>query len=67
MIGVVLNGPMLGAVDRIAWEMIEGERSRRGLPSLAETGREPTWIETASKLGLGVADRGRISMHEVEG
>jgi uncharacterized protein (DUF362 family) len=53
------------AVDRIAWEMIEQERSRRGMPSLAEDGREPTWIATAARLGLGEAERSRIDLREV--
>lgn len=53
------------AVDRIAWEMIEAERARRGLPTLAEEGREPVWIAAAAELGLGTADRGRIDVVEV--
>ncbi len=53
------------AVDRIAWEMIEAGRARRGLPSLAEEEREPRWIMTAGALGLGVADRDRIDLREV--
>jgi uncharacterized protein (DUF362 family) len=53
------------AIDRIAWEMIERERSRRGLPSLVEDGREPTWIATAARLGLGEAERSRIDLREV--
>lgn len=53
------------AVDRIAWAMIEEERSRRGLPTLAGDGREPTWISQAARLGLGEAERSRIDLREV--
>lgn len=53
------------AVDRIAWELIETERARRGMPSLAEDKREPTWIARAAGLGLGEADRSRITLKEV--
>jgi hypothetical protein len=41
------------ACDRVAWSLIEDERARRGLPSLAEVQREPRWIESAAHLGLG--------------
>jgi len=44
------------ACDRIAWQWIEDERSRRGLPSLSEAGRAPRWIETAARLELGRCD-----------
>jgi uncharacterized protein (DUF362 family) len=53
------------AVDRIAWEMIEEERARRGLPSLVEDKREPTWIAAAGRLGLGEPERARIDLREV--
>jgi uncharacterized protein (DUF362 family) len=53
------------AVDRIAWEMIEKERARRGLKSLAEDDREPTWIAAAGRLGLGEPERARIEVREV--
>ena len=53
------------AVDRIAWEMVEAERARRGLPTLAEEQREPKWIATAGALGLGAAERERIDLREV--
>ena len=52
------NDPV--AVDRIGWEMIENQRAKHGLPSLAEEKREPKYIFTAEKLGLGIADLDRI-------
>ncbi len=54
------------AIDTIAWEMIERERARRGLPTLAAVEREPTWIATAGGLGLGEAKRERITVREVD-
>jgi len=41
------------ACDQVAASIIDRERSRRGLPSLAEDGRDPTWLTTAANLGLG--------------
>jgi uncharacterized protein (DUF362 family) len=41
------------ACDQVAWELLEAERRRRGLPSLEETERCPHWIATAARLGLG--------------
>jgi uncharacterized protein (DUF362 family) len=43
------------ACDRVAWDLIEEERARRGQPSLAEAQREPRWIASAARLGLGRA------------
>ncbi len=40
-------------VDQLAWDLIEGERAARGLARLAEEHREPAWIATAARLGLG--------------
>jgi uncharacterized protein (DUF362 family) len=41
------------AVDQAAWDLIEAERAARGLPRLAEEQREPAWIATAARMGLG--------------
>jgi uncharacterized protein (DUF362 family) len=41
------------AVDRVAWDLIEGRRAAVGLPRLAEAQREPAWIATAARMGLG--------------
>jgi uncharacterized protein (DUF362 family) len=53
------------AMDTVGWEIIEAERKRHGLPSLAEAKREPTYIDTAAKRGLGTADRERIEVRTV--
>ncbi len=55
------------AADVIALEWIAAERARRGLPSLADEKRFPSWIETAARLGVGAGERGRIELVEVEG
>ncbi|MCK4306287.1 MAG: DUF362 domain-containing protein, partial [Candidatus Eisenbacteria sp.] len=51
------------ACDRVAWDTIEKERAGRGLPSLTEAKREPTWIQTAAGYGLGRAED--IDLREV--
>ena len=48
------------AVDVWAWEVIDAERRRRGLPSLAEAGRPPRFLATAAGHGLGVAEADEI-------
>lgn len=44
------------AADAWAWKVIDAERSRRGLPTLAEAKRPPRFIATAARYGLGVGD-----------
>lgn len=41
------------AADAVGWRLVEKLRSDRGLPSLDEEGREPTYLKTAEALGLG--------------
>ncbi|HEX2694273.1 MAG TPA: DUF362 domain-containing protein [Acidobacteriota bacterium] len=54
------------ATDAVGWRFIESLRAKKGLPSLAEEHREPSYLATAEKLGLGTADPSRISLVEVE-
>ncbi|HEX7343939.1 MAG TPA: DUF362 domain-containing protein [bacterium] len=56
------NDPV--ALDRIGWKLIEDLRKAKGLPSLAEAKREPTYIHTAVGLGLGVDDLEKIQFRE---
>lgn len=49
------------AVDRVGWELIEQKRRESDLPSLKDAGREPTYIATADRKGLGVGRLGDIS------
>ncbi len=50
------------AADTFGWEAIEQQRSERGLPTLCEAKREPTYIRTAEELGLGIGGRDRIEV-----
>ena len=43
------------ALDFAGWEIIDSLRREMGLPTLAEAGREPAYIRTAARLGLGRA------------
>lgn len=54
------------AADAVGWRLIEQLRSRKGLPSLKEEGREPVFLGSAEKLGLGHADAKSIEVIEVE-
>jgi uncharacterized protein (DUF362 family) len=53
------------AVDAVGREVLEARRKEVGLPPLAAEGREPKYIAGAARLGLGVADLGRIERVEV--
>lgn len=53
------------ALDRIGWNLIEETRRKKGLPSLTEAKREPAYIRTAAKLGLGRDDLAKIEFSEV--
>jgi uncharacterized protein (DUF362 family) len=53
------------AVDAVGRQILEARRKEVGLPPLAAEGREPGHIAGAAKLGLGVADLGRIERVEV--
>jgi len=48
------NGLLVGqdpvAIDQIGWNIIEEKRKEKGLKSLKEEGREPTYIATAADL-----------------
>ena len=50
------------AVDSVGWQIIENLRAKKGLPLLKEEGREPVYIRSAEKLGLGIADWERIQI-----
>jgi len=54
------------AADAVGWRLIERLRSKKGLPSLKEEGREPVFLTTAQKLGLGRADSDSIEVIEDE-
>jgi uncharacterized protein (DUF362 family) len=52
------------AADFVGWNLIETLRRAKGLPTLAEDGRPPSYIKTAERLGLGRATPGNIQIIE---
>lgn len=54
------------AADSIGWEIIEKLRAKKGLPSLKEENREPVYLFTAEKMGLGIAKKAKIQIIEEE-
>jgi uncharacterized protein (DUF362 family) len=52
------------AADFIGWQIIERLRKTQGLPTLAEDNREPLYIRTASRMGLGRAALNDIQLIE---
>jgi uncharacterized Fe-S center protein len=53
------------ALDTVAWRTIEEKRQQLGLKTLAAEQREPKWIASASKLGLGENRFERIEVVDV--
>jgi uncharacterized protein (DUF362 family) len=53
------------AMDVIGLGVIEKWRRENGLPPLADSERAPSYIRTAGDLGLGVFDKNRIALREV--
>jgi len=53
------------ALDSVSWQFVEEKRRQKGMASLREAGREPSYIRTAERLGLGIADPLRIEIVEV--
>jgi uncharacterized protein (DUF362 family) len=53
------------ALDLSGWTIIDSLRREMGLPSLAEAGREPAYILTAGRRGLGRADQRLIRRIEL--
>ncbi|MCX6568232.1 MAG: DUF362 domain-containing protein [Candidatus Aminicenantes bacterium] len=52
------------AADSVGWRIIERLRADGGLPALKEEGREPAYLATAEKMGLGRAGLGSIETVE---
>jgi uncharacterized protein (DUF362 family) len=50
------------AADLWAWQVIEAERSRRGMPTLEEAGRPVRFLATAARHGLGVDDPEKLRL-----
>ncbi|MBC8359755.1 MAG: DUF362 domain-containing protein [Candidatus Aminicenantes bacterium] len=54
------------AADFIGWQIIKKLRAEKGLPSLREEKREPAYLKTAEKMGLGKANHKEIKIIEEE-
>ena len=54
------------AVDAVGWKLIENLRAKKGLPSLSEERREPTYLQTAENSGLGLAHFDNIEIIQEE-
>ncbi len=48
------------ALDRVGWELIEKTRKDNDFPTLKEAGREPVYIMTAGKKGIGCSQLDKI-------
>jgi uncharacterized protein (DUF362 family) len=53
------------ALDALGADLVEKARARFGLKSLADEGRPPAYIQAAADLGVGIADRDKISLREI--
>lgn len=58
--GGILVGRDPVALDRIGWDIIEKKRLEKKLPTLKAAKREPIYIQTAARLGLGEGDISKI-------
>ncbi len=54
------------AADFVGWQVVEKLRAKKGLPSLKEENREPIYLRTAEKMGLGKANPAEIQVIEEE-
>ncbi len=61
-LGLVAASTDQVAADLWAWQVIEAERARRGLPTLDAAGRPVRYLATAARHGLGVADPQRLKL-----
>ena len=63
--GTVLASRDPVALDTVAWRIIDEQRLKLGLQSLASEKREPKWIAAAAALGLGEHRSDRIKLVDV--
>ena len=56
----------LVAADTVGLGILEDLRAKRELPPLAKVGMSPTYLLTASKMGLGVSDRAGMDVVTIE-
>ncbi|HMR77532.1 MAG TPA: DUF362 domain-containing protein [Polyangiaceae bacterium] len=67
----ILHGAVYVATDPVAqdivgWKVVEEERKKRNLKTLAEVRREPRYLRTAGELGLGIGDENQIRLKTFE-
>jgi len=53
------------AMDALAFELIEAKRAANGYKTLKDVGRSPDFLNLASEMGLGIADREKIALQTV--
>lgn len=53
------------AMDSLAFELIESQRAAHGYKTLKDVGRPPDYLMLAEQMGLGIADRKKISLEQV--
>jgi uncharacterized protein (DUF362 family) len=53
------------ALDYTGWQIIERKRAEKGMKSLAAMRREPKYIATAERHGIGTNDPRRIEVQEI--
>jgi uncharacterized protein (DUF362 family) len=53
------------ALDALGADLVEKARAGFGLKSLADEGRPPAYILAAADLGVGIADRAKITLREI--
>jgi uncharacterized protein (DUF362 family) len=63
---VLIFATDLVAVDTVGLGILEELRAKRDLPTLAKAGMAPTYLATASKMGLGVSDPAGIDIVTIE-
>ena len=59
-LGLVAASTDQVAIDAWAWKVIDAERTRRGMPTLAAANRAPVFLAAAAGYGLGVGDPAAI-------
>jgi len=63
--GAIYAGTDPVAMDTVGWQVIDKARKEHGFKTLAQSGREPTYIAKAADLGLGRHAESKISLKEV--
>jgi uncharacterized protein (DUF362 family) len=54
------------AMDTMGVKVVNDERKQRNLPSLADAGRDPRYVQSGADFGLGIHDLNQIRMQTFE-